>query len=160
MTIAAILNLGNVRFSTEQYVLYEICNIPTKFGADWSNSKDMVTVFRNSRWRQPPSWILVNVRFLHDSRVLSQMFWVRFATFPPNLVRIGPIVKKWQLCGGAPCASISTELGAFVGLTDVITYIKMIWKFPMIFPGRQVEKRILPNRQPTAIAMRYRAGLW
>jgi len=23
-------------------------------------------------------------------------FNVRFSTFPPNLVRIGPIVKKWQ----------------------------------------------------------------
>ena len=27
---------------------------------------------------------------------LTIAFFVRFSTFPPNLVRIGPTVKKWQ----------------------------------------------------------------
>ena len=28
------------------------------------------------------------------------------------------------LCGGTPCAPISTKIGVFVGLTDVITFTK------------------------------------
>ena len=28
---------------------------------------------------------------------MTVAFYGRFSTFPPNLVRIGPIVKKWQL---------------------------------------------------------------
>jgi len=31
--------------------LNQSSNIPTKFGDDWSNSKEMATVFLNSRWR-------------------------------------------------------------------------------------------------------------
>ena len=27
---------------------------------------------------------------------MAVAFYCRFSTFPPNLVRIGPIVKKWQ----------------------------------------------------------------
>jgi len=30
-------------------------NIPTKFGDDWSNSKEMAIAFRNPRGWQPPS---------------------------------------------------------------------------------------------------------
>ena len=38
----------------------------------------------------------------------------------------------------------------FVGLTNIITYTKMVLKFPLVFPGRQVEKRMFPFRKPTA----------
>ena len=37
--------------------------IPSKFGEDWCSSKEMATDFRNSRWRRPPSWILVHMYF-------------------------------------------------------------------------------------------------
>ena len=36
-------------------VIHRIRNIRTKFGENWSNSKEIATAFRNSRWRQPPS---------------------------------------------------------------------------------------------------------
>ena len=36
------------------------------------NSKEMATVFQNSRWRRPPSLILVNMHFWSDSCVLCQ----------------------------------------------------------------------------------------
>ena len=70
-----------VRFST----------FPVKFGDDWSINKELATQFRKSNWRRTPSWILVNMRFY-----LTVAFFVRFSTFPLNLVRLGPIVGKWQ----------------------------------------------------------------
>ena len=67
------------------------------------------------------------------------------------------------LSGGAPCEPISTKFGVFVGLTNVITCIKkLVLKFPVVVPGRQVEKRMFPiesQRPIYNIAMRYRAGL-
>ena len=33
----------------------------------------MVTIFRNLRWRQPPSWILINVRFWHFNCILCRI---------------------------------------------------------------------------------------
>ena len=54
------------------------------------------------------------------------------------------------LCGGAPCEPISTKFDVFVGLTNVITYFKNGSKISIGFPGRQVEKRMFPCREPTA----------
>ena len=54
-------------------VLCRILNILTKFGDDWSKSKEMATDFRNSRWRPPPSWISVNMHFWCNSYVLCQI---------------------------------------------------------------------------------------
>jgi len=39
-------------FDVTDVVKIKVLNIPTKCGYDWSNSKEMATVFRNSRWRQ------------------------------------------------------------------------------------------------------------
>ena len=50
-----------------------IVNIPTKFGEDWSNSKEMTTDFRNSRRRRPPSWSSVKKHFKCDICVLCQI---------------------------------------------------------------------------------------
>ena len=58
-------------------VLCQILNIPTKFGEDGSNSKEMATHFRNSRWRRPPSWTLANMRFRFDSCILCQILNIR-----------------------------------------------------------------------------------
>ena len=52
----------------------------------------MVTAFRNSTWRQPPSWTVILV-LNSDS---TDAFYIEFATTPPSLVRIGQMVKKWQ----------------------------------------------------------------
>ena len=57
----------------ESWVLWQIFNIPTKFGEDWSNSKEMATDFRNLRWRRSPSLILVNMHFQYCSCVLLQI---------------------------------------------------------------------------------------
>jgi len=35
--------------------LNQSSNIPTKFGDDWSNSREIATVFLNSRWWRPLS---------------------------------------------------------------------------------------------------------
>ena len=37
-------------------VLCQILNLLTKFGEDWFNSKEIATVFRNTRWQRQPSW--------------------------------------------------------------------------------------------------------
>jgi len=54
---------------------------------NYSNPND----FRISRWRRPPSLILVNMHFN-----MAVVFYCIFSTFPPNLVTIGPIVMKRQ----------------------------------------------------------------
>ena len=51
----------------------------------------MATVFRNWRWRRS-SYLIRRI----SNFDMTVAFYVRFSTFPPNLVRIGPIVKKWQ----------------------------------------------------------------
>ena len=81
----------NICFWLSTCVLFQILNIPTKFGEDWSYSEKMVTNFRNSRWRRQPSLISVNVHF-----DMTVAFYGRFSTFPSNLVRIGPIIEEWQ----------------------------------------------------------------
>ena len=53
--------------------LCQIFNITTEFGEDRSNSNEMATDFRNSRWRPPPSWIFVNMHFWCNSCVLCQI---------------------------------------------------------------------------------------
>jgi len=47
--------MGTLPFRRNRCVLNESGNVPTKYSDDWSNSKEMATVFRNSRWRRPPS---------------------------------------------------------------------------------------------------------
>ena len=141
MVVATILYSDPcAHFQLNRCILYRICNIPTKFGENWSTSKGMATNFRNSRWQQPSSWILMNMHLWHESGVLCQFrnistkfgedlsnskdlatvfrnsrerqppswiwlnvcfrqnraFCVGISTFPPNLVRIGSIMKKWQ----------------------------------------------------------------
>ena len=89
---AALLILGNYAFCRLNCIVHRGCCMFTKFGENRSNSDELTTVFRNSRWRQPPYWIMIIVL----SFDLADAFYIRFATFPPNLVRIGQIVKKWQ----------------------------------------------------------------
>ena len=81
----------NMHFWCNICVLCQILNILIKFGDDWFNSNEMAIDFQNSRRRWPPSWIWVNMHF--DAIVA---LYVEVSTFPPNLVRIGPIVMKWQ----------------------------------------------------------------
>ena len=47
--------LSRCVFRHNRCILHRICYIITKFGESRSNSKEMATVFRNSRWRLPPS---------------------------------------------------------------------------------------------------------
>ena len=54
------------------------------------------------------------------------------------------------LCGGAPFEPISTKFDVSVGLINIITYAKNDSRIVIGFPGRQVEKRMFPNREPTA----------
>ena len=61
-------------------------------GEDSWKRKDMATVFRNLRWRRPLFWIMVIVHFFD----ITDAFCIGVATSPPNLVRIGLIIKKWQ----------------------------------------------------------------
>ena len=73
MAAPAILNFFNFHIWCNNYALCQILNTPTKFGEDRSNSNEMATDFRNSRWRPPPSWIFVNMHFWCNSCVLCQI---------------------------------------------------------------------------------------
>ena len=66
-----------MHFGCNSCVLCQIFNIPTKFGEDRSNSNEMATDFRNSRWRPPPSWIAINMHFWCNSCVLCQILNIR-----------------------------------------------------------------------------------
>ena len=81
-----------MRFGYDIRVWGHVLNIPIKFGEDWSTSKVVATDFRNSRWRRPPSLVLVKCIFN-----VTVAFYVGLSSFPTNLVRIGATVKKWQL---------------------------------------------------------------
>jgi len=47
MAAAAILNCGYFVFRRHRCVLNQCSNIPTKCDGNWSNSKEMATIFRN-----------------------------------------------------------------------------------------------------------------
>ena len=83
--------LVNMHFRSDSCVFCQILNISIKFGEDWPYGNEMATDFRNSRWRPPPSWIFVNMHFWCNS-----YFYIRVSTFPPHLMRIGPLFGKWQ----------------------------------------------------------------
>ena len=70
MAAAAILTFGEFAFLDNTV---RSISDSQQFGARWFNSEEMATYFRNSRWRQPPSWILVNVHFWYGSCVLWQI---------------------------------------------------------------------------------------
>ena len=92
MAAATIFNFNPcAHFRLNSCIQHRICNIPTKFGENLSNSKEIATVFHYSRWRQPTSQFQVSLRFLTKSAL-----HIRFVTFPLNLVRIGLIIEKWQ----------------------------------------------------------------
>ena len=118
MAANAILKSGNVHFWTHNCVPCKILNILTMFGEDLPNSKDLATVFRNSKWRRPPSRILANVHIWYDSCILLQIT---------------------NILINAPCESISTKLYVFLGPANVITCLEMALKFPLNFTSRQVE---------------------
>ena len=66
MASAAILTFGDdALFGHNRCVLHQIRNIPTKIDEEWSNGEKMATVFRNSRCRQPPSWLWLLCYFWH-----------------------------------------------------------------------------------------------
>jgi len=89
--MAAALNYGYVDFRHHRCVLNQSDNILTKFGDDWSNRNEMATVFQNSRWRRPPSWIfqICISDFIDLFQIEVPMFSLVFAT-------IGQIVQKEQ----------------------------------------------------------------
>ena len=62
-----------IRVSWWYSAFHQIRNMRTKFSAHWPNFEEMATPFRNSRWRRPPSCILVNMPFWYDSCVLCQI---------------------------------------------------------------------------------------
>ena len=94
MASSVISTLGNCAINQpNRCVLHRGCNMPTKFGKDWSTSNELATVLRNSIWRQPPSWLLIIV-LVFD---MTDAFYIGFATFQPKLMRIGSIAKKLKL---------------------------------------------------------------
>jgi len=47
--------LASMHFRRHPYAPHRSPNVSTNFSGDQSNTKDMAAVFRNQRWRQPPS---------------------------------------------------------------------------------------------------------
>ena len=67
MAAATIINPDHCAiFQHNRCVLHRIRNIPTKIGEDWSNNEGIVTAFRNSKWRQSPSWVLATALFFDN----------------------------------------------------------------------------------------------
>ena len=214
-----------MHFWSEGCVLWQILNIPTKIGEDWSSSEEMATLFRNSRCRRQPSCIInfrLNRQYEKETRGLlllirnptfvrlswrlrvlysrglycwsdfrcksgksknGSKFWcfsglrplkTEFEGFKlrrgtcakqntslellnerigPELRPVGEMRKRkkgitshktvafHQCVAAPPCQLISTKFGVFLGLTNVITYTKNGLNYPLVFPGRQVEKR-------------------
>ena len=54
-------NCPNFRQNRRILTIHGIRNILTHFGEDWSNSKEMATVFRSSSWRQSSYYLLATV---------------------------------------------------------------------------------------------------
>ena len=58
------LFLANCAIWHYSCVRYQIINLQTKFGENWSNSKEMAAVSPDSKWWHPPTQVLQNVLFL------------------------------------------------------------------------------------------------
>ena len=83
-----VFNINLCRFSTSRPVF----DINTMFGEKRFNSNAMVTSFRNSIWRHPPSSTSIIVLIV-DS---TDAFYIKFATSPLSLVKIGQTVEALQ----------------------------------------------------------------
>ena len=66
-----------------------VMHLPTKFGTDTFIQSGVIDIFRNSRWRPPPSWIFNICEFGH-----SVVLIVRCFSSIPNLVQISVIVTE------------------------------------------------------------------
>jgi len=74
-------------FWSRDYLRIAVMHLPTKFGAGILFNPELLTFFRNSRWRQPPSWIFRLCKFGHSGVLIG---W--YLCSVPNLVQISLIV--------------------------------------------------------------------
>ena len=66
-----------------------VMNLPTKFCAISSIQFEVIDIFRNPRWRPPPSWIFNLCEFGHSGVLVGQ-----YLCSVPNLVQISVIVTE------------------------------------------------------------------
>jgi len=66
------LEFWKLYFWRHRYDLNRSPNVFKNFGDDRSSSKEIAAVFRNPRWRRPPSWIMVTYIFRRHWCVLNQ----------------------------------------------------------------------------------------
>ena len=108
-----VFNINICRFSTSRPVF----DINDMFSDKRFNSNEMATSYRNSIWRHPPSLNLILV-LISDSTVA---FYIKFATSPPSLVRIGHIAKTLQkLFAIQDGGSRHLAFGEFAFLDDTV----------------------------------------
>ena len=91
------LILVNMDFWYDSCILCQILNLPTKFCEDWSNSKEMATDFRNSRWRwQPSSKIHFRLNRQYEKGTPGLLLPIKHLTFV-GLSRRLRVVYSWEL---------------------------------------------------------------
>ena len=66
-----------------------VMHLPTNFCANSSIQFGVIDIFRNPRWRPPPSWIFSLCEFDHTSVLIMQ-----YLCSVPNLVQISVIVTE------------------------------------------------------------------
>jgi len=96
-TYASDLNLMTSRELTYRFRLFVTWSSPRRRGASFHiiwckislSSPKLLTFFRNSRWRPPPSWIFSLCEFGH-----SGVLVVWYLCSVPNLVQISVIVTE------------------------------------------------------------------
>ena len=71
------------------YLRMAVVHLPIKFGVDIYIQSRVIDIFRNSKWRPPPSWIFSLCEFGHSGVLIV---WYLYSV--PNLVQIYVIVTE------------------------------------------------------------------
>jgi len=77
-------------FWSRGYLRMAVVHLPIKFGADICIQSRVIDIFRNSRWRPPPSWIFSLCEFCH----FGVFIVYGYLCSVPNLVQISVIVTE------------------------------------------------------------------
>ena len=76
-------------FWSRGHLRMAVVDLSIKFCADILSSPELLTFFRNPRWRQPPSWIFRLCEFGH-----SGVLMVWYMCSVPNLIQISLIITE------------------------------------------------------------------
>jgi len=91
-------------FWSRGHLRMAVVDLSIKFCADILSSPELLTFFRNRRWRQPPSWIFRLCEFGHSGVLMEQQGGRMHQLVGPRRALYAQLRKRHQLL--RPCRAL------------------------------------------------------